>query len=83
MQRIKQAWRRTPRTARRVLVLIIGTLIIIAGMLMLVLPGPGWAAIFLGLAVLSTEFDRADKIRAAITRRFKDVIDKAFAKKKR
>lgn len=83
MQRIKQTWKRTPRTARRVLVLIIGTLIIIAGMLMLVLPGPGWAAIFLGLAILSTEFDRADKIRAAITRRFKNVIDKAFAKKKR
>jgi hypothetical protein len=50
---------------------------------MLVLPGPGWAAIFLGLAILATEFERAEKIRDAIVRRFKDAIDKARAKTKR
>ncbi|HKX23801.1 MAG TPA: PGPGW domain-containing protein [Candidatus Saccharimonadales bacterium] len=83
MERLKLTWRKTPRTARRVLVLIVGGLVILAGILMLVLPGPGWAAIFLGLAILSTEFERAEKIRSAIVRRFKDAIDKARAKSKR
>lgn len=83
MERIKLTWRKTPRTARRVLVLIVGGLVILAGILMLVLPGPGWAAIFLGLAILATEFDRAEKIRAAVVERFKNVIDKARAKSKR
>lgn len=83
MERIKLTWRKTPRTARRVLVLIAGSLVILAGMAMLVLPGPGWAAIFLGLAILATEFDRAEKVRAAIVRRFKDAIDKARGKSKR
>ena len=40
----------------QITVLTIGFAIICAGIAMLVLPGPGWAAIFVGLAVLSTEF---------------------------
>lgn len=83
MEKLKGTWRKTPRSARRVLVFIVGTLVIIAGILMLVLPGPGWAAIFLGLAILSTEFERAEKIRAAIVQRFKTAIDKARQKSKR
>lgn len=34
----------------------IGSLIVVAGILMLVLPGPGWVTIFFGLAILGTEF---------------------------
>ena len=83
MQKLKQAWRKTPRTVRRTLVFIIGVLVVVAGLLMLALPGPGWATIFLGLAILATEFDRAEKIRAAVVRRFKDAIDKARSKTKR
>lgn len=83
MERFKLTWRKTPRTARRVIVFIIGGLVILAGIFMLVLPGPGWAAIFLGLAILASEFDRAEKIRAAVVRRFKDAIEKARAKTKR
>ncbi len=83
MERIKLTWRKTPRTARRVIVLIVGIIVILAGIAMLVLPGPGWAAIFLGLAILATEFDRAEKIRAAVIHRFKSAIDKARAKSKR
>lgn len=30
---------------------------------MLVLPGPGWAAIFLGFAILATEFSVAKRFR--------------------
>jgi uncharacterized protein (TIGR02611 family) len=46
----------------QITVLTIGTAIICAGLAMLVLPGPGWAAIFVGLAVLSTEFLWAERL---------------------
>jgi len=38
---------------------IAGAAIFVAGVAMLALPGPGWAAIFVGLAVLSLEFSWA------------------------
>jgi uncharacterized protein (TIGR02611 family) len=82
MKQIKAAWRKTPRTARRVLVSIVGSLVILAGILMLALPGPGWATIFLGLAILATEFEKAEKIRATVVHRFKNVIDKARSSKR-
>lgn len=40
----------------RAALIVVATLVIIAGILMLVLPGPGWLTIFLGLAILGTEF---------------------------
>jgi uncharacterized protein (TIGR02611 family) len=46
----------------RVVATSMGVLIILAGLSMLVLPGPGWAAIFLGLAVLATEYAWANRL---------------------
>jgi uncharacterized protein (TIGR02611 family) len=83
MDQFRSTWRKTPRTARRVIVLIVGIIIIIGGIFMLVLPGPGWATIFLGLAVIASEFERAERLRAAIVRRFKNVIAKARPSSKR
>lgn len=82
MEKFKHAWHKTPRPARRVLVFVIGIACIVAGLFMLVLPGPGWATIFLGLAILASEFDRAERIRAAIAKRFRAVIDKARSSKR-
>ncbi|MDM7830072.1 PGPGW domain-containing protein [Cellulomonas edaphi] len=50
------------RTALRVLVACVGGAFILAGAAMLVLPGPGWLTIFLGLAILGTEFSFARRI---------------------
>lgn len=47
------------RVAYRVIVLFIGLALLAAGVGMLVLPGPGWAAIVLGLVVLASEFSWA------------------------
>jgi tellurite resistance protein TerC len=44
------------RQARRLVVLVIGATVILAGVAMLALPGPGWVAIFAGLGILSAEF---------------------------
>ena len=46
----------------RVLATALGGAIVFAGIAMLVLPGPGWAVIFLGLAVLATEYAWAHRL---------------------
>jgi uncharacterized protein (TIGR02611 family) len=63
MDSLKRHWKQVPGPVRKPLVLIVGVAIIVAGIGMLVLPGPGWAAIFLGLAVLATEFAFAERVR--------------------
>ncbi|MFG2007376.1 PGPGW domain-containing protein [Spirillospora sp. NPDC048911] len=39
-----------------------GTALIVAGVAMIVLPGPGILAIFAGLALLATEFEAAKRV---------------------
>jgi uncharacterized protein (TIGR02611 family) len=68
------------RNAKRVGVTVAGFLLILIGMIMLITPGPGWAAIFAGLGVLATEYvwarraldaakDRARRAARRVTRR--------------
>lgn len=75
MQSLKQYWHKFPRPMRRILVLAIGIIFIVAGCFMLVLPGPGWATIFLGLAILATEFERAERLQKNVVRRFRRTIE--------
>ena len=60
------------RALRRMAILFVGCAIVLAGIVMLVTPGPGWVAIFAGLGVLATEFAFARwilrKTRASILR---------------
>jgi len=51
-----------PRALRRMLVLLIGSTVLIAGLLMLVLPGPGILVIIVGLAILAIEFAWAEAL---------------------
>lgn len=44
------------RLMHKVLVSFLGGVIVLAGVVMLVTPGPGWLAIFLGLGILATEY---------------------------
>lgn len=48
--------RRTVRQARRLVVAVVGGTILLGGVAMLVLPGPAFLVIPLGLAILATEF---------------------------
>ena len=48
--------------AYRVGVAIIGFAIIVTGLALIPLPGPGWLIVFAGLAVLSTEFAWAERL---------------------
>jgi uncharacterized protein (TIGR02611 family) len=62
--------RRVARHAWRVVVLVVGLVLIVAGLIMLVTPGPGIAAILGGLALLSTEFDWAKRLLHWFRERF-------------
>ena len=76
MKRLKQSWGRVPKLARQVSVVIVGTIVILAGIIMLAIPGPGWLTIFLGLAILATEFIWAKHLRDWIANKFKSAYQK-------
>lgn len=63
----------TRRAARRVVVGVIGTTVLVAGVVMIVTPGPAILVIPAGLAILGTEFRWArrhvDRIRSELRRR--------------
>lgn len=44
------------RQAYRMIVLVVGITIVVGGIAMLVLPGPGFLVVILGLAILASEF---------------------------
>jgi len=46
----------------RILVALVGFAIVITGLALIPLPGPGWLIVFGGLAVLSTEFVWAERL---------------------
>jgi len=48
--------------AWRVMISIVGGLIIVVGIILLPLPGPGWLIIFLGLGLWATEFEWAARL---------------------
>jgi uncharacterized protein (TIGR02611 family) len=63
-----EVWRESVRArpmanrAYRVVVGVVGGAIVIGGLALVPLPGPGWVIVFLGLAVLATEFVWADRL---------------------
>lgn len=80
MQRMKNGWKRLPNKPRRVLTLILGILLILLSGLIGWIPGPGGMVPFLlGIAVLATEFEWAERFRdwvLAQVRRFADLYRK-------
>jgi uncharacterized protein (TIGR02611 family) len=70
-------WARRRRATHLVLqgvVAVVGFGLVAAGIVMLVLPGPGWAAILLGLVVLASEFELAARWRDALAERLRGVV---------
>ena len=53
---------RTLAQAKRVIVIVVGFTILAAGVAMIVLPGPAFIVIPIGLAILATEFIWARKL---------------------
>lgn len=56
------------RVLHKLIVIVLGGVLGLAGIIMLVTPGPGWLFIFLGLGVWSTEFEWAHRLNLRIKR---------------
>lgn len=83
MDKINLFWKKIPKAIRKTLVLILGSSIIITGLIMLIFPGPGWAAIFIGFAVLASEFAFAERARDWMIAQIQKLIDYSKTKLKR
>lgn len=66
--RTRLARNRPLEHAYRIVVLVVGLTIMAAGLVMLLFPGPGWAAIILGLVVLATEYRWAESLLDPVRR---------------
>ncbi|MBB5628994.1 TIGR02611 family protein [Sphaerisporangium krabiense] len=53
---------RTGRLTLKIVIGVIGAALVIGGLLLVPLPGPGWLIVFAGLAVLATEFAWAHRL---------------------
>lgn len=62
----------------RIAVFTVGVIVLLAGIAMLVLPGPGWAAIFIGIAILATEFAWAQHVLHSAKEKASKAKEKAF-----
>lgn len=58
----------TLKQARRLLVIVIGFTVLLIGLALLVLPGPAFVVIPIGLAILATEFVWARRLLARVKR---------------
>jgi len=58
LRRWRDAVRANPagRLTLKIVVGVIGTAMVVGGLIMVPFPGPGWLVVFAGLAVLATEF---------------------------
>ncbi|KOU15182.1 membrane protein [Streptomyces sp. WM6372] len=70
--------RRTLHLSWQVGVFVVGLAVIGAGVAMLVLPGPGWVAIFAGLAIWATEFAWAHLVLRWTKRKVTEAAQKAL-----
>lgn len=68
------AWRRrirsTPTAAKvyRAGVFVFGLVVVVVGLLLIPFPGPGWLIVIGGLAIWSTEFERAQRVLEFVKR---------------
>lgn len=51
----------SPRT-RRLVVALVGSIVVLVGLVMIPYPGPGWLVVFMGLAILAQEFTWARRV---------------------
>lgn len=64
MKRWRAAIHRKPWLDRvyKILITVLGVLIVIIGLILVPLPGPGWLIVFIGLTILGTEYHWARRL---------------------
>jgi uncharacterized protein (TIGR02611 family) len=78
---LKAVARFIQRSGKRVAVTIAGFAVLLAGIALLVLPGPGWLLIFIGLTILATEYVWAQRLLNAAKRKAEQAKAAVFRKK--
>ena len=78
---MRVVWDFIQRNGKRVAVTIAGFAVLLAGVALLVLPGPGWLLIFIGLGILSTEYVWAQRMLATAKRKAEQAKDAVLRKK--
>ena|SRR5689334_9384397 len=69
------------RSGKRIAVTVAGGVVILVGIAMLVLPGPGLLVIIAGLAILATEYVWAERLLRMAKERATQAKDKVLRKK--
>jgi uncharacterized protein (TIGR02611 family) len=67
------------RNGKRIAVTVVGFVVLLAGLVMMVTPGPGIVVILLGLAILATEWAWAERALDRAKERGQDVLRTATA----
>lgn len=70
LRRLRAGMSRHPALEKgyRIVVGVLGGTLALVGLLLVPLPGPGWLVVFLGLAILGTEFHWAKRVAAWLKR---------------
>jgi hypothetical protein len=78
---IKLVGRFIARNGRRIAVTVVGALVLLAGLALLVLPGPGWVLIFVGLSILGSEYVWAQRLLRIAKEQANNAKDKVLRRK--
>lgn len=55
---------------RKTFIIVIGSIVLVAGIIMIPYPGPGWLTVFAGLGILSTEYVWAKRLLGYAKKRY-------------
>ena len=80
---VKVVGRFIQRSGKRIAVTVAGFAVLLAGIALLVLPGPGWLLIFIGLTILATQYMWAERLLTASKRKAEQAKDVVLRKKNR
>jgi hypothetical protein len=69
------------KNGRRIAITIVGVFVLLAGLVLLVLPGPGWLLIFVGLSILGTEYVWAQRLLRVAKEQANKAKDKVLRRK--
>jgi uncharacterized protein (TIGR02611 family) len=61
----------------RITFAVLGTALILVGLALVPLPGPGWLIVAIGVGMLALEFDRAERMLEQILQKLENVADAA------
>lgn len=78
---LKGAASETLKLVRRLVIAITGLVVLLVGVLMLVLPGPAFVVIPMGLAILSLEFAWAGMLLKRVRKQLSDVASRAAGRR--